>query len=345
METEKKIRGDFIDELLSGLPLSKQVIINKGNQLGFKPELKWEVAIVESESETISSFIDKVSLLINQESQKVHVKSHVHRQGDKYILLLASQDLGQEQNPLEKPLTWKEILTPFMNDWKDIRLGLGGETASALKLADMQIKGDTLLGDVLVTTHICPNAPTLPHDPVDFMDSPVDILTMNKHEVLPEMEVILSIDTTKGNRVVNHKGIAISPTVKEGYILRVSDDLLRIMEMSTGQLPVTFPITTQDITPYGNGVYHINSILQPAVATDSPVVGVAITAQSIVPGCGTGASHETDIADAVRFAVEVAKEATNGTCEFYSKDEFKRITELYGSMKVLQTLGQKSAQQ
>lgn len=223
--------------------------------------------------------------------------------------------------------------------------GAVAAVASALKLADMQTKGDTLLGDVMVTTHICPNAPTLPHDPVDFMDSPVDILTMNKHEVLPEMEVILSIDTTKGNRVVNHKGIAISPTVKEGYILRVSDDLLRIMEMSTGQLPVTFPITTQDITPYGNGVYHINSILQPAVATDSPVVGVAITAQSIVPGCGTGASHETDIADAVRFAVEVAKEATNGTCKFYSKDEFKRITELYGSMKVLQTLGQKSAQQ
>lgn len=223
--------------------------------------------------------------------------------------------------------------------------GAVAAVASALKFADMQTKGDTLLGDVIVTTHICPNAPTLPHDPVDFMDSPVDILTMNKHEVLPEMEVILSIDTTKGNRVVNHKGIAISPTVKEGYILRVSDDLLRIMEMSTGQLPVTFPITTQDITPYGNGVYHINSILQPAVATDSPVVGVAITAQSIVPGCGTGASHETDIADAVRFAVEVAKEATNGTCKFYSKEEFKRITELYGSMKVLQTLGQKSAQQ
>jgi hypothetical protein len=176
------------------------------------------------------------------------------------------------------------------------------------------------------------------------MDSPVDILTMNKYEVVPEMEAILSIDTTKGNRVINYKGIAISPTVKEGYILRISDDLLRIMEMTTGQLAVTFPITTQDITPYGNDLYHINSILQPAVATDAPVVGVAITAQSIVPGCGTGASHETDIADAVRFSVEVAKEVTNGTCELYSKDEFARISDLYGSMKMLQTMGQKASQ-
>lgn len=217
--------------------------------------------------------------------------------------------------------------------------GAVAAVASALKLAEMQTRGDSLKGDVIITTHICPDAPTRPHEPVDFMDSPVDILTMNKYEIVPEMEAIVSIDTTKGNRVINHKGIAISPTVKEGYILRISDDLLRIMEMTTGQLPVTFPITMQDITPYGNDLYHINSILQPAVATDAPVVGVAVTAQSAVPGCGTGASHEIDIASAVRFSVEAAKEFTNGTCEFYSKPEFDRIIQLYGTMKVLQTLG------
>ncbi|MBB3127132.1 hypothetical protein FHS19_001786 [Paenibacillus rhizosphaerae] len=217
--------------------------------------------------------------------------------------------------------------------------GAVAAVASALKLADMQVKGDRLKGDVIVTTHICPNAPTRPHEPVDFMDSPVDIGAMNAHEVLPEMDAVLSIDTTKGNRVINHKGFAISPTVKEGYILRVSEDLLRIMEMTTGLLPVTFPITMQDITPYGNDLYHINSILQPAVATSAPVVGVAVTAQSVVPGCGTGASHEIDIAAAVRFAVEVAKEVTNGTCAFYNPDEYDRIVKLYGSMKVLQTAG------
>ena len=211
--------------------------------------------------------------------------------------------------------------------------------AAALKLADMSTKGDRLAGDVAMTTHICPHAPTEPHEPVDFMGSPVDILTMNKYEVLPEMDAVISIDTTKGNRVINHKGIAISPTVKEGYILRISDDLVRIKEMVTGQLAVTFPITTQDITPYGNNVYHINSILQPAVATDAPVVGLAITAESAVPGCGTGASHETDIALAARYVVEAAKEYTAGKASFYDKAEFATLTKLYGSMKVLQTLG------
>ncbi len=214
--------------------------------------------------------------------------------------------------------------------------GAVAAVASALKLAEMQRQGDSLPGDVIVTTHICPDAPTRPHEPVDFMDSPVETEDMNEQEVSDEMDAVLSIDTTKGNRIINHKGFAISPTVKQGYILRVSEDLLRVMEMTTGQLPVTFPITTQDITPYGNGVYHLNSILQPSIATAAPVVGVAITAVGVVPGCGTGASHEVDIALACKYAVEVAKEFTRGTCQFYNKDEFQRLQDLYGSLAHLQ---------
>lgn len=210
---------------------------------------------------------------------------------------------------------------------------------AALKLSDMSEKGDRLVGDVLITTHVCPDAPTLAHEPVDFMDSPVDMKTMNKYEVDDEMDAIISIDTTKGNRIINYKGIAISPTIKSGYILRVSEDLLRIMEMTTGKLPVTYPITMQDITPYGNGVYHLNSILQPSVATDVPVVGLAITAESIVPGCGSGASHEGDIANAARFAIETAKEFTEETLAFYDKNEFELLNNLYGSMGILQTDG------
>jgi hypothetical protein len=171
------------------------------------------------------------------------------------------------------------------------------------------------------------------------MGSPVDMKSLNDHEVDTNMEAILSIDTTKGNRIISQKGFAISPTVKEGYILRVSEDLLSIMEITTGRRPFVFAITTQDITPYGNGLFHLNSIMQPAVATQAPVVGVAITAESVVPGCATGASHPVDIEEAVRFSIEVAKHFGAGKCEFYDEEEFKRIVELYGSMRHLQVLG------
>lgn len=217
--------------------------------------------------------------------------------------------------------------------------GAAATVAVALKLAKMTEKGDRLPGDVYITTHICPDAPTRPHTPVEFMGSPVDMDAKNDHEVLPEMDAILSIDTTKGNKIINHRGIAISPTVKSGWILKFSDDLLRIMEMTTGELPVTFALTMQDITPYGNDIYHLNSIIQPTTATDAPVVGVAITAKSAVPGSATGASHEVDIAQAVRFCIEVAKEFTKGQTVFHDAEEFARLELRYGSMKHLQTLG------
>lgn len=112
--------------------------------------------------------------------------------------------------------------------------------ATALKLAEMREKGDVLMGDVIITTHICPTAPTRPHSPVDFMDSPLNDETMNENEAIPEADAILSVDTTKGNRLINHKGYALSPTVKDGYILPVSEDLLHLMEWSSGQNAVTF---------------------------------------------------------------------------------------------------------
>jgi len=112
------------------------------------------------------------------------------------------------------------------------------------------------------------------------------------------------------------------------------------MQTSTGDYPVTFPITTQDITPYGNGLYHLNSVLQPSVGTTAPTVGVAITTVTPVPGCGTGASHEVDVAEVVQFCVEVAKEYTEGNCSFYDAEEFALIEKLYGSMKHIQTKGQ-----
>ncbi len=207
--------------------------------------------------------------------------------------------------------------------------------ACAAKLADMAARGDRLEGDVIVATHICPDAPTSPHEPVPFMGSPVDMKAMNAHEVDPAMDAILSIDTTKGNRIINHRGFAVSPTVKEGYILKPADDLLDIMEWSTGEQPWILPLSTQDITPYGNGLFHVNSILQPCTATVAPVVGVAITAVRPVPGCGTGASRETDIEEAARFCLEVAKSFTGGSCRFYDAGEFELLKKLYGSMEHL----------
>ncbi len=217
--------------------------------------------------------------------------------------------------------------------------------ATIMKLGRMAKLGDRLAGDVFVSTHICPNAPTRPHDPVPFMSSPITMTIANAEEMTPELDAVLSIDTTRGNRVINHRGFAISPTVKEGYILRVSEDLLALMSYVTGKEPVVFPITTQDITPYGNGLYHLNSIMQPCTATPAPVVGVALTAKTAVPGCGTGSSQIVDIEETVRFAIEVAKAFGEGKAAFYNREEYDHIVTRYGSQAHLQTFGNGSREE
>ena len=121
--------------------------------------------------------------------------------------------------------------------------------------------------------------------------------------------------------------------------LEVSNDLMDVMTRVTGKLPAIFPVAQQDITPYGNDLHHLNSILQPATSTNAPVVGVAITTEQPVAGCATGACHFEDVESAARFAVEVAKGYGDGIISFYDQKEYDHLIELYGPMNVFQTFG------
>ncbi|WJF89662.1 DUF1177 domain-containing protein [Paraburkholderia bonniea] len=221
--------------------------------------------------------------------------------------------------------------------------GAIGAIAVGLKLAQMKARGDHLPGDVLATTHLSTDAPMSLNDGIPFMGMPVSSTTMNTYEVSPEMDAILSLDASKGNSIIKQRGFAISPTAMQGYILRVSPDLVKIMESTTGKPAVTWPISQQDITPYDNGLYHFNSIMQPHVATSAPVVGVALTARSVVGGNDSSANHEIDIAEAVRFCVEVAKRFTVAapgySCEFYNTVEWQKIRAVYPDLTVFQGNG------
>jgi len=211
--------------------------------------------------------------------------------------------------------------------------------ATAYKLSEMRRRGDALPGDVIITTHVCPNAPTRPHKPAPMMDSPVDILTLLKKEAHPEMDAILSVDATKANWVIKHTGIAITPTIKEGWILKVSQDLIDILVRVTGEPPAIVPITMQDILPYTTPVYHINSMVQPWIYTTAPVVGVAITTRMVVPGSATGPTNVWALEQATRYVIEVAKDYTLGRAKFYDEEEWRKILELHGEVKSIMRKG------
>jgi hypothetical protein len=211
--------------------------------------------------------------------------------------------------------------------------------AAALKLADMARQGDLLPGPVRIHTHICPGAATRPGTLVPMMRSPLPAREMMRREVHAHMAAILSVDTTRGNRLVNQRGVAITPVAREGWLLPIPDDILDILGWVSGQLPVTLPLTTQDITPQENGLAHINSIMQPSVVGTAPVIGVALTSQTVVPGCATGASNVADIDVATRFCIEVAKRFTAGECAFVDEANWQALQRRYGSLRHLQTLG------
>lgn len=228
---------------------------------------------------------------------------------------------------------------PAVNGFVSDGDGALAALSAGLKLVRMNILGDCLDSDIIITTHICPNAPTVDHFPVPFMDCSVTDEEINHHCVKEDMDAILSIDTTKGNEIINTNGFAISNTVKSGYILSVSSFLTDIMKRTTGKMPYVFPLAQQDITPYGNGLNHMNSILQPCVVSSAPVVGIAITTEVPVAGCASGATRLIDVESAARFCVEVAKEFSSNEKLFFDPEEYRKLFSLYGSMKHYQTKG------
>lgn len=83
----------------------------------------------------------------------------------------------------------------------------------------------------------------------------------------------------------------------------------------------------------------MDTILQPAVASDASVVGLAITAATTVAGCATGASHAVDIEAAARLAVETAKGFDARRVALHDAEEFALLVSLYGENTRLQGLG------
>ena len=211
--------------------------------------------------------------------------------------------------------------------------------ATAYRLADMRSKGLVLPGDVIITTHICPRAIVIPHEPAPMVTSPVDLYELVKREVDPRMTAVLSVDATKANLVIKHTGFGFTPTIKEGWILRVSPDLVNVYMRVTGEPPVIVPITMQDLLPYTTKVYHINSMVQPWLYTKAPVVGIATTTKTVVPGSATGATNAYVLEQVVRFIVEVAKDYTRGKLRFYDENEWKTIMEKHGSVREILSRG------
>jgi purine catabolism regulator len=132
-DTEVRLRGNFFEELLMGLPLSRQEVENKGRLLELLPEWLWEVCMIEGDIHLFdeqSPFLTELHEIIHRESGNRRVRSHVQRQGDRLILLLSNkaEEPVRKQHPGNEVLKdWVQILTPMLKRWSKIRSGFGSK--------------------------------------------------------------------------------------------------------------------------------------------------------------------------------------------------------------------------
>ncbi len=212
--------------------------------------------------------------------------------------------------------------------------------ACAQKVLGMAKKGDILPGDLVVRTTICTNAPTMPHHPVPFMNSYLDFVTLKKHIIDQSADAILITETSRGNRVANYPVFGITPTVKEGWILKVSEDAIDAMERVTQEPAKVIPLTMQDITPVNNGVHHLNGLGELPEGTKAPCIGIGLTSPLPLSGAAPGVTNVSALEVAVRYAVEVIKGFLMGNFSFYDEEEYSSLVSMYGDMSGLYSGGE-----
>ncbi|MGI9386209.1 MAG: DUF1177 family protein [Methyloligellaceae bacterium] len=205
--------------------------------------------------------------------------------------------------------------------------------AAALHMVRAHARGQELAGDVLISTHICQQARPVPHDPYPFVMSPLPSSEKHPRLVDERMDAILTPETCKSNKMLSHLGFAVTPPVREGFILRPHASILHIMEMVTGKAPVVFPITMQDVTPYELGVHHICGMVLPSIFSTAPVIGVPLVTASQTHPSATGTQQPMVLEATARFCIEVATSFGNGDCEFYYASDFEGMVESFSAMR------------
>jgi purine catabolism regulator len=122
-QTEIRLKGNFIDELLSELPPSEFEVQKKGGQLGFDPDKLWEIGIIEGINyDSDGPILSELKTLLMNEGQRKGLSPHLERRGTQILLLLPTQE--------KEDKLWLDILKVWIDqhlgaDETRIHIGMG----------------------------------------------------------------------------------------------------------------------------------------------------------------------------------------------------------------------------
>ncbi|WP_019909740.1 PucR family transcriptional regulator [Paenibacillus sp. HW567] len=119
-DTEFRLRGNFIDELLTPPLPSRHEVERRARQLGMNPEHKWEVAVIEGETAPNEETVNR---LLDREARKRGVTPHAEFRSNRAVLFLPTPDGRRFNTAGEGEETWAATLEGWLQDKAE---GLGG---------------------------------------------------------------------------------------------------------------------------------------------------------------------------------------------------------------------------
>lgn len=145
-DTEKRLQGDFLQELLSGVSLTESEIIERSRQFGLSPDWKYQATIFKLENQALKpSFLPALEAFRNSKLVSKQLKSFVLNNGHLIILIVSAPDLTGWDG--------QEYLAEFVADWADLRAGIGrSKSISELSESYMEAKQALEIG-VRLHTH------------------------------------------------------------------------------------------------------------------------------------------------------------------------------------------------
>lgn len=117
-DTEFRLRGNFIDELLTPPLPSRHEVERRARQLGMNPEHKWEVAVIEGETAPSEETVNR---LLDREAKKRGVTPHAEYRSSRAVLFLPTPE-GRKFSASADEEPWAKALERWLQDKSE---GLG----------------------------------------------------------------------------------------------------------------------------------------------------------------------------------------------------------------------------
>ena len=124
VDTENRLRGSFIEELIAGIYLPQEEVVTKGRQLGFNPDAMWQVFVFEQQGLLDENIVvlNQLQVSLKEMEDKYRIKLYSLLQGDRLVIIQSSSNTAWTVEH------WYKQLKPLIKRNKGLRVGIGGSS-------------------------------------------------------------------------------------------------------------------------------------------------------------------------------------------------------------------------